>query len=351
MREKSRMMLRGIALILTLLLCLSGCAGQEQGQSTPAPTALESQDPAPTESQGPDYTKYNTYLELMNFLYEMDDCLSDYFTQVAYQEQFRLLDGGDFGDILSDMVFFSGGFFIGEDPFEAALTVAELEPAYDGLDQAMREMVPEAQKVYEALTEMVDYITDYTYQDDGYAGAAPIHAALFPLLDPYYAKLDVVVQQMSEVEEVLRQEDLNGLLERNEMIAFYSNYMFFGIEDLYELAYQEENLSGDEVYIQNVEAFAAICEEIKGHTNSMLEALEDPDQRAKVDGLNFYTENENDWEYKSYKSYKYYGESIIRQMDEMVADAGEGRDLGPTLRSFYYDYEYMIDAYNRDIVG
>lgn len=351
MRGKRKTTIKGIAFLLALLLCLAGCSGEEKASSTPVPSALESEDPAPTESQGPDYTKYNTYLELMNFLYEMDDCLSDYFTQVVYQEQFQLVDGGNFGNIISDMVAFNGTFLIGEDPFEAALTVADQEPAYDGLDQAMREMVPEAQKVYEALMDMVDYITDYTYQDDGYAGAAPIHAALFPLLDPYYAKLDVVVQQMSQVEEILRQEDLNGLLERNEMIAFYSNYMFFGIEDLYELAYQEENLSGDEVYIQDVEAFAAICEEIKGNANSMLEALEDENQRAKVDGLNFYTENENDWEYKSYKSYKYYGESIITQLDEMVADAREGQDLGPALRSFYYDYEYMIDAYNRDIVG
>ena len=56
---------------------------------------------------------------------------SVYPAHISYQEQFQLVDGGDFGDILSDMVSFSGGFFIGEDPFEAALTVAELEPAYD----------------------------------------------------------------------------------------------------------------------------------------------------------------------------------------------------------------------------
>ena len=61
-----------------------------------------------------------------------------------------------------------------------------------------------------------------------------------------------------------------------------------------------------------------------------------------------FTKDQNDWEYKSYK---YCGETIITQLDDMVADTREGWDLGPALHSFYYDYEYRIDAYNRDSVG
>lgn len=342
-----------LTLSLALALPLAGCSkdekdpaasksGTDASTSTPASTPDQSQ-----QKEELNFAKYNTYLDMMNRVYELDKVLNTYFEEVEFQETFQL--NGDFSKLLSPFLSIHPAI---EDPYQAALDLVREEPVYEGLDEQIEGMAAAAQELEKPLKEMRRYIEKRAYSDDNYAAAPELHAALWEKIEPFYTQLIKTEEQLEKWDKALQEKDLQGLLDRNEMIAYNSNQLFFALDDFYELAGQDENFTADgKVVVQDVEGFVAACEQIKEDANKMLTALEDKDQRAKVKGLDYKSESSKDWSYQHYKSYKADGERVISTMDKLIELARAGGDINQQMTSLGNDHEKLIDNYNNYIVN
>ena len=93
--KKMTLLPRLLTLALAAMLVLGGCSSTGGTKDTPAPTPEAT--PAPTaapEDAAPNFYKYNTYLDTLDYLYDNLGYLDSYFGVVAFQEEFAVLDGG-----------------------------------------------------------------------------------------------------------------------------------------------------------------------------------------------------------------------------------------------------------------
>ena len=89
-----------MALSLGAALLFSGCTSKEkEPEATPTP-AVESETPK-------DYSKYNTYLNLVEDIYELEEILGVYFDNVEYAAEFAVREGGDYANIKEATDFYT----------------------------------------------------------------------------------------------------------------------------------------------------------------------------------------------------------------------------------------------------
>ena len=84
-----------VVLLLSLAFMLAGCSGDSVSQDGSTDSSESPSDS--TSSEEPvDYEKYNSYIDLMNGISEMDGMVINYFSVVKDQPEFELLDGMDY---------------------------------------------------------------------------------------------------------------------------------------------------------------------------------------------------------------------------------------------------------------
>lgn len=170
--KKKTLFVQALALGLAASMVLSGCgdaaAPRETKAPTPAPTAAPTATPEPDT---PNYYKFNTYLDTLNYLYDNVEYLNKYFAVVAYQEEFAVLDGGEYGDIQMSV-----GTAIGDPTkrMDTCLELAEEEPEYPDMDAAMKALIPLAKSNEEALLAIASYARSGDWREDGLAKAAEL---------------------------------------------------------------------------------------------------------------------------------------------------------------------------------
>lgn len=344
-------MKRIIGVLIALCLCfslLAGC-GESGGApaATPAPaeTAVPTPTPAP-ESDQPNYYKYNTYLETLEYLYDNVDYLNSYFSIVAYQEEFQVMDGGEYGDLQMKV-----GTAIG-DPLKRLDTCLELaseEPSYPEMDAAMKALIPLAQSNEDALLDIASYARSGDWREDNLSKAAELHAALIPTITPFLDALTEAQIQLSILDESFQEEELARMQEDGEMIAYYTNLLLINVADFYEAACAEGNINGEQIIPVNIDELNSIGEQLKANGGLLLEALADKSQRAKTAKLDYM--NEDDLKYQYYRSYEVHVNGIMSYVDEALNYAGNGGNVSGSLEYLEMNYSDLISDYNDYIVG
>ena len=128
--------IRLLTFCLMIAVLLTGC-----GSSTPPAVSSSPQEGGSSSSSIPpeetgdqseevtDYSKYNTYLDLLDSLYDTMDILDTYFSVVEFQEEFQLIGGQDFSsrELYSALVFGNMSF---NGYLDSALKLTEKEPYY-----------------------------------------------------------------------------------------------------------------------------------------------------------------------------------------------------------------------------
>ena len=352
---------RLLAFCMMIVVFLAGCASKPSDSDSSSQTGnnssgVSSSDPAGSEEQQPDesesvnYYKYNTYLDLLEYLYETSNALDSYFAVVEYQDEFLLLTEEGFGDwrLSTDLSFIHSTLLMGLDE---VMELTEEEPYYEELDTIVKGVVPAVEKVDGILKEIRDYISDDVWETDDYAGAAELHTRLMAAVDPffnYYMLMDDCVDRM---EEELNAETMEQLLQDGEMIAYHTMMSIQRTEALMGLVYAEENYEGEGVYLQNLEEVTPACEEMKESLNQLLEALNTKEERSKVTRINFITESEDSPDYQRFKNFVGVVERTLLRADEMMETANQNGDVEDTADYILDYYSDLIDCYNNYIVG
>ena len=158
------MKVRILVFCMVIAVFLSGCSSKPESASSPYPSSQgesssggSSSQPAGSEEQTGDgsepvnYYKYNTYLELLEYLRETYSILDDYFSLVEYEDEFQLLTGNGFDDwpLNSRVGMIHSALLIVS--LDDVLELTGEEPYYEELDTIVKGAIPAVEKVDEVL--------------------------------------------------------------------------------------------------------------------------------------------------------------------------------------------------------
>ena len=216
-KMKKRTVLRRFGpCLLTLSLLLSGCTG---GQNTTGGTdSSAAPTPSPTADQTLDFTKYNTYLDVLDCVYEMDALLTAYFTVVQDQPEFALVEGMDYSMLDEDFSFYTFSSY----PMEKAMGYRDEEPDYPEQDALLTALEEPFLAMGEILDDLGWYISYSEYEEDGMAKAAQLHTQLYEVVRDFDEAAFPFMDSMDVLDQSTEQQELDRLKSEGMDIAYYS---------------------------------------------------------------------------------------------------------------------------------
>lgn len=350
--KKKTVVARLLALGLTVSMVLSGCGESggvdkktPQATATPEPAAVTA-TPAP-EDDTPNFYKYNTYLDTLNYLYDNWGYLNSYFGTVAFADEFALLDGAEYGNIQMSVGMATGDHL---DRMGECLELADEEPSYPDMDAAIKTLIPLAKSNEEALLAVASYARSGDWREDDLAKAAELHAALMPTVEPFIAALETASTELDILDKSFQDGELSRMMEDNEMIAYYTTILLSQSAEFYNLATVDTNITENgQVIPSNMDELSAAGAAIKETGASLLEALEDKEQLGKTAKLNYM--NEDDLKFQYWRSYQTHVNGLVGYVSEVLTKAGNGEDIATSLEFVEMNYSDLVDDYNDYIVG
>lgn len=215
--------IKALALALALTLALTACGGKPGDTKEPVGT-----DPVEATDAHIDYSKYNTYIDLADEMSDIEEVLGVYFENVAYQEEFALLEGGDYANIKDAVQFFTGLSYT----TQKALDYAKQEPAYPDADAAVLALGDSVNEVMDALEHLGSYMRFDDFEDDDMARAPELHAELWNALQTYDAYYPDFLAALSALDEQTDAENLALLKESGQNILYQSQLLMDAAQDI-----------------------------------------------------------------------------------------------------------------------
>lgn len=333
-------------LCLTLAACLlvgvlAGCDGKKDQESA------QPSESAPVESAPVDYSKYNAYIDLADEMAEMEEVLNVYFQNVAYEETFLVVEGGDYANIKEAVQFYTGLSYTAE----KALEYANEEPAYPEADAAVLALGDSVKEVMDALDHLGSYMRFDEYVDDSMARAPEIHAELWAALQTYDAHYPEFLNALSALDDQTDEENMELLKESGQNILYHSrlfmrageaiqnevwNQLAAAVED----APETEDLALPAI---DMAALAPMVEEFNTAYNDLTAALGDQDELEMVPAfVGDHAENIQ-------SIYKNRVDGLYVKMGELVQAMNEGSEYIQALEDVDGAMSDLISAYNNVI--
>ncbi|NCE63824.1 DUF3829 domain-containing protein [Pseudoflavonifractor sp. 524-17] len=334
------------AAIFSLVFCLllSACGGGDKEPAatpTPAPTAT----PEPTGSQTTDYTKYNTYIDLLDTVYQVDDFLTAYFEQVETQEEFALTEGGDYSLIGDELgLVYTKDIML----FNNLDGVEKLSPSYPGVDEAYVGMIDSIKILVDVMEDMSSYLAFDSFEEDGYAKAKEFHASIWDALDAYDQWAGQFANGMDELNKSTRGDDLANLEQSGEVIMFHSASIIYTAQDIEDLFWDQIGEDGAATGLDTT-GLDELVAELKNHLTALRAAMEDPEERDKI--YLFWKSQEANSPFDYVDIYSDDLNGLETALDALVEQAAAGGDLLEPLYDFNEAVSELIDSYNNYLVG
>ena len=339
---------------LALLICtLTACQDMSHviPRETTSSSITESKDSSAEESETPDAASefsesdelelYNLYVDVYNYMNgRFYDSLDRYFTYVAFEEEFSLLEDYYTCYSLSDTQ---------RKKIEDAYTMASSKNEKNALDESFLEMYPSLTTIFDTLDSIYNYADLKSYMDDDYAKAKEYHAALWSALAEYgttasifMTELDIVAQErMVESLQVMKDEGYVVLYDINMMLNCAGAIQ----TELYNQGITDENLIE-----MDLEAIQPLYDEFVGYVEEIL-SYENDSEQLRFEGI---PENSAYWHtfLMSLKDTKVSLTGIIQRVKDQkpvssfdlnTIHAFAGDD---TIASFYTGVSEMISDYN-----
>lgn len=196
MRKKEKLFALLLALLLASGCSLSGITDQTEDGGGPASSgetekrggvgfgsAIFKDAPSPAKDGGGesgsgeeealdletlDKIKYNIYVEMNNKIVDVLDTLYSYYEVVEYADEFALLSD-------SEYTYKYGISPYNTDLLDEAAYAAELEPAFEGLDDLTRQIIPPMRTLMDTFSEIYH---NYDYAANQYAKPKEYHKAV-----------------------------------------------------------------------------------------------------------------------------------------------------------------------------
>ena len=221
---KKRFTAKIFILALMMALALSGCGqkGQVTEKEKKKETPVETTQPLTKElkveetlsPEQMDLVKYNYYVQLNNELVKVLDDIENYFKVVADQEDFSLIQdsGLTYGYRISSF---------NTDIIDDCLYLSDMEPAYETLDELMKNMAEPLRELMEAFSD-VSRTNDYAANQ--YQKAKDFHAVIYPITGEVAEMAGQFMDEISIIanERVIAEEE--KLKSEGKLIAYNASH-------------------------------------------------------------------------------------------------------------------------------
>lgn len=276
----SKGMARMSAAGLCLAMLLAGCGKEDEEKedkpsSTPAP--VSSVEPTSNVSQEPeidpemmDIIKFNIYVEMNNEIVDLLGDLDSYYLVVADEDEFSLLPDSQY-TYKYDISPYN------TDILEDAKLVAEMEPAYEQMDELTLKILEPMENL---MTTFDSIYSSYDFADNQYAKPKEFHkairanqAAFLELAYPYMDEMSRIGKERRSVEEQKMKD------EGNLIIYNVSHSISLGKDLVSECAAQE--VYDDNISALDLTKIRPIYEEMKATAEAYKAAVADKNQLMK----------------------------------------------------------------------
>lgn len=332
---------KALCAALCVCLLLAGCASGKpqsgpEGEPSPSPAASD----APT-----DYSKYNTYIDLADEMAAAEEVLNVYFSNVAYQPEFEIMDGGDYTRIKDAVQFYTGMSYTAQ----KALDYADDAPSYPDADAAVLALGDSVEKVMDALDHLGSYMRFDDYVDDNMARAPELHAELWAALETYDAHYPEFLAALSALDDETDAENLKQLQESGQTILYQSQLYMNAARDLQDEVWDQIAASMDDepeaegfmLPAIDLNALAPAAGELDAAYQALTAALADETEVAKVFGGKTAD--------SAKKLYANKVDGLYVKVGALVQAMQSGQDYGEALDAMGEAVNDMIDAYNNII--
>lgn len=281
------------ALLIALVLALSGCAGQEDtvqpgepsepvqdlpaAEPDPDDGAPQTSEPSPDDEASSseeeidpetmDVIKYNIYVEMNNYMVEMLDTIDSYYTVVMPDDEFSFVPDSGY-DYKYDISPYNS------DIIDDALLVAEMEPAYETLDALTLEIA-------EPMRALMDVFSDIyscnDFADNQYAKAKEFHAVVQANVSPF---IDLSYQYLDAVDAMGRErtaEEEQSMLENGQVIAYNASHAITVAREILDECYAQ-NVYDDNITSLDLTPVRPLYDELVATVNAFNEATADNNQ-------------------------------------------------------------------------
>ena len=173
-----------------------------------------------SEYEDDSITEYNLYVDFGNFLlFQYNYILNDYFLGVAKEEEFLLLEGGEYT---------KGSFPESDSSFvQSVIDQAQIGTHFPDLDERVKLMGPLILEIMEINNEAAIYGQSETYLYDQYEEAKEIHKRLFPLIErvsPISEEYNAAIHSLSleRTEKEMQSLKAGGYVIRYSILKLFS---------------------------------------------------------------------------------------------------------------------------------
>lgn len=264
--------LKPVAIILSSCLLLTGCSGIS-GQTVNKMTEAQETANVPEELKVPATTtestetalggeeletqnieKYNAYIDLNNFMNDrLYTVIDSYFSRVAMQPEFAMQENNT--DFWCNSL--GESYFAQLDLVEG---FAESEPPMPEVEEASKNLLAVMRPMMETFDEIYNYGELKTYKDDDYAGAAELHAKLWPLFEAYQPLEEAYYEAVNTIASAQEAEDLK-YFEENGLVAHFTYSSLINKAQEIQGAIYDQNVFDENILELDVEALTPLYDE------------------------------------------------------------------------------------------
>ena len=270
--------------ILSAATMVSGCtkgASEEKTEEQNPPAKAEASE---TEEEGTeeaseemeidpevmDIAKYNIYVEMNNSIVEVLNNLDAYYMVVEYADEFALIPDSGY-DYKFDISY------LNTDIIDDALLVADMEPAYDTLDDLTKKVAVPMRNLIDTFNQISD---SYDFADNEYEKAKEYHTQIQENVDAFNQLSGEFMEEINIIgnERVAAEEQ--KMLEEGRLIIYNSSHAITVAQQIIDecMAQGVDDSNITELDLTNIKP---LYEELKATVEAYNEAVSDSEQIMK----------------------------------------------------------------------
>ncbi len=331
-------------LVLSLTACQEDTSDKKTDSASPTSAREFITQPETTvDNEALDQELYNLYVSINNhMLGRLYDSLNRYFSYIAYQEEFALVDADDpdyYCYSISDSQM---------DNIEDAYDLASSKAEPSALDQSFLALYPSIKEIISTLNSIYDYTDMKSYLDDDYARGKEYHSTLWNAMQEYDIAGGTFMDELDIVAKERNAASLLRLKDEGFEVLYTINVMFNNAEAIQEELYNQ-GISDENLLEMDLTAIQPLYDEFVANVEAILEYANDED-KLQSEGIpvnsaywHTFIDSMKDTKtsltevlqrVKDQKPYSYYNEMIMSLPGE------------DSILSFNAGISAMIDDYN-----
>ncbi|MBQ9990656.1 MAG: DUF3829 domain-containing protein [Lachnospiraceae bacterium] len=273
-----------ILLTICLLLLAMGCSDSSRAESdsnkkeTANSTAKEPQsevkETEEEEETQPDVNpetmeriKYNTYVELNNYMVEVLENLDNYYLVVEYADEFAFVPD-------SNLPYKHNIYSLNPEIIDEALAMVEMEPEFPEMDELVVEIAEPMRNLMEAFSLISD---SYDFSENQYAKAKEYHASIQANVDQFEELAYLFMDELEIIatERVLAAEQ--EMLDDGLHIIYNSSHAITVVEQILNECYAQ-GIYDDNIIELDLTNIRPLYEELVTTAENYEKAVNDPNQ-------------------------------------------------------------------------